>query len=246
VFSNLLNNACKYTQAGGRISLSARRDGDSVVVAVADNGIGIPPEMLPRVFEMFTQVQHASELSQGGLGIGLTLVRRLVEMHGGAIWAHSAGVGRGSEFAVRLPVLVGAAQVVSLPPAQPREADAPRRRILVVDDNQDAARLLSTLLNLSGHTTHMEHDGLAAVSAAESFRPELILLDLGLPKLSGHDAARRIRQQPWGQAMILVALTGWGQEEDRRKSSEAGFDHHLVKPVDHAQLNRLIAAMPQR
>jgi PAS domain S-box-containing protein len=244
VFSNLLNNACKYTEPGGKISLTVRRDADEVVVAVADTGIGIPPAMLPRVFEMFTQIDHGAERSQGGLGIGLTLVRRLVEMHGGKIEAHSSGAGQGSEFVVRLPMLHDQTDHVLSPPVLTTvERRSPGRRILVVDDNRDAAKMLAMLLNLGGHTTHLEHDGLSAVSAAETFRPDLVLLDLGLPKLSGHDAARRIREQPWGQQMTLVALTGWGQEEDRRKSSAAGFDHHLVKPVDHAQLNELIATL---
>jgi PAS domain S-box-containing protein len=244
VFSNLLNNACKYTERGGKIRLKVERDGDRVAVSVADNGIGIPPAMLPQVFEMFTQVQYDSERAQGGLGIGLTLVRRLAEMHGGRIEARSDGPGQGSEFVVELPILQTRTVAVPSVTAPVRvEERLPGRRILVVDDNQDAAKMLAMLLNLGGHTTQLAHDGLAAVSAAETFRPDLVLLDLGLPKLSGLDAARQIRQQPWGQSMHLVALTGWGQEEDRRKSSEAGFNHHLVKPVNHAELNELIAGL---
>jgi CheY-like chemotaxis protein len=244
VFSNLLNNACKYTERGGKIRLKVERDGERVAVSVADNGIGIPPAMLPQVFEMFTQVQYDSERAQGGLGIGLTLVRRLAEMHGGRIQARSDGPGQGSEFVVELPILQTRSVAVPSVTAPVRvEERLPGRRILVVDDNQDAAKMLAMLLNLGGHTTQLAHDGLAAVSAAETFRPDLVLLDLGLPKLSGLDAARQIRQQPWGQSMHLVALTGWGQDEDRRKSSEAGFNHHLVKPVNHAELNELIAGL---
>jgi PAS domain S-box-containing protein len=244
VFSNLLNNSCKYTEAGGHIALTVKHEGNDVVVTVADDGIGLPPEMLPRVFEMFTQVQHGSTLSQGGLGIGLTLVRRLVELHDGSIEARSAGPGKGSEFIVRLPVIKAPVPVTPTAVKQ-SDSQSPKLKILVVDDNRDAAKMLSMLLKLSGHTTHLEHDGEAAVAAAESFRPDLVLLDLGLPLLSGHDAARRIRSQPWGQSMTLVALTGWGQDEDRRRSSEAGFNYHLVKPVDHAQLNELIATLHQ-
>jgi len=240
VFSNLLNNACKYTEPGGRIGLAVERQGSDVVVSVKDTGVGIAPEMRSRIFEMFAQVEGSLERAQGGLGIGLTLVKRLVEMHGGSVDVTSDGLGRGSEFVVRLPILIekpGAQQ-----PSQPTgELPAPAHRILVVDDNRDSAASLALLLNLTGCETHTAYDGLEALAAAEKFRPAVVLLDIGLPKLNGHEAARRIREQPWGKDMVLVALTGWGQDEDRRKSRDAGFDGHLVKPVDFAALMKLLA-----
>jgi CheY-like chemotaxis protein len=241
VLSNLLSNACKYTEPGGRISLSAQCEGGDVAISVRDNGIGIAADMLPNVFEMFAQASGGSDRSQGGLGIGLTLVRRLVELHGGTVVARSAGLGLGSEFTVRLPIL-SERPVSQPPPEAPRTEMIPRRRILVVDDNRDAAESLATLLGLTGHETRVAHDGSEAVEAAEAFRPDVVLLDIGLPKMSGHDAARCIRERPWGKGMVLVALTGWGQEHDRRRSQEVGFDHHLVKPVDPAALMRLIAS----
>lgn len=244
VFSNLLNNACKYTEPGGQIRLVARRDNNDVVVSVKDTGVGIAPEMLPRVFEMFTQVDRAAERSQGGLGIGLTLVRRLAEMHGGTVEAHSDGPGRGSEFVVCLPIL--AAEPEPGTAAAPDQAAVTRRRILVVDDNRDAAASLSMLLKISGHETHLAHDGLAAVEAVAALHPDVVLLDIGLPKMDGYAAARRIREQPGGADLLLIALTGWGQEEDRRKSSDAGFDAHLVKPVDHVQLLELLSTTASR
>lgn len=240
VFLNLLNNAAKYTDRGGRISLTAERQGDKVVVRVRDNGIGIPPEMLPRVFDLFAQVDRSMERSEGGLGIGLTLVQRLVEMHGGAVEARSDGSGKGSEFVVRLPVagevtatrlVKGAGAVSSAPPAL---------RILVVDDNRDAANSLGVLLRMMGNEVHTAHDGLEAVGAAAAFQPDVIILDIGLPKLSGYEAARRIREQEGGADVLLVALTGWGQEEDVRRSHEAGFDHHMTKPVEFDVLKELL------
>ncbi len=240
VFSNLLNNAAKYTPRGGHIGLTAEREGSDAVVRVRDDGIGIPADMLARVFEMFTQVDRASDQSQGGLGIGLTLVRRLVDLHDGSIEARSDGPGRGSEFIVRLPL-------VQPPHDPPPKAAGPRAkalhgwRILVVDDNADSADSLGELLRVLGNDVRIARDGLEAVAAAEAFRPELVLLDIGLPKLNGYDVARRIRDQPWGRAVTLVALTGWGQDEDRRRSQQAGFDLHLVKPVELAALEKLLA-----
>jgi CheY-like chemotaxis protein/anti-sigma regulatory factor (Ser/Thr protein kinase) len=237
VFSNLLNNACKYTESGGQISLTAERHGDDVVVTVADTGVGIPAEMLPKIFDLFTQVDRSLERSQGGLGIGLTLVKRLVEMHGGSVQAQSQGSGKGSKFIVRLPTVVeqrridGPAHVESKPAG---------RKVLVVDDNRDSAITLAMLLKLQGHETETVFDGVAAVEAAARFSPDVILLDIGLPKLNGYEAARQIRQLPRGRDVLLVALTGWGQEDDRRKSHEAGFDHHLVKPIEHAALSKLL------
>jgi PAS domain S-box-containing protein len=239
VFSNLLNNAAKYTGQGGRISLAAELCGGEVVVRVRDNGLGIPSEALTRIFEMFSQVDRNMERAQGGLGIGLTLVRRLVEMHGGMVGVHSEGPGRGSEFVVRLPIL----QTDEPTPVSPHEnlAATGKRRILIVDDNRDAATSLGMMLRLMGNETHTANDGLAAIEAAESFRPDLILLDIGLPKMNGYDACRVIRQQPWSNGMIIVALTGWGQEGDRLRSAQAGFDHHLVKPVELDTLAKLLA-----
>ncbi|MGH7725634.1 MAG: hybrid sensor histidine kinase/response regulator [Candidatus Eiseniibacteriota bacterium] len=243
VFTNLLNNACKYTEPEGRLSLSATRRGMEVVVSVKDNGIGIPKEKLAGVFDMFTQVDQTFERTQGGLGVGLSLVRRLVEMHDGTVSATSEGSGRGSEFVVRLPLEIPALPAAEAPRVLVEKRAAPRR-ILVVDDNQDSAASLALLLSVTGEETLMAHDGMAAVEAAEQFRPGVVLLDLGLPRLNGFDAARSIREQPWGKDMILIALTGWGQEEDRRKSQAAGFDAHLVKPVDYDALMKLLASLP--
>ncbi|HUE70436.1 MAG TPA: ATP-binding protein [Pirellulaceae bacterium] len=245
VFVNLLNNAAKYTNRGGHIWLTAERQGSDAVVSVRDNGIGIPGDMLSRIFDMFTQVNQSREQSQGGLGIGLTLVRRLVEMHDGSIEARSNGPDAGSEFVVRLPAYIQ-------PPQKPLPRnDGPRAsalsgcRILVVDDNEDSADIMGMLLRLKGNDIRIAHDGLAALEAAETFHPEFVLLDIGLPKLNGYEVARRVRQQPWGRDVILVALTGWGQDEDRVRSLEAGFNFHMVKPVALAALEELLAGYVQ-
>jgi PAS domain S-box-containing protein len=242
VFGNLLNNACKYTEPGGRIWVTAVREDDEVVVTVKDTGLGIPSDKLAAIFDMFTQVERTLERSQGGLGLGLTLVKWLVEMHGGSVTAHSAGLGHGSSFVVRLPVVVEETAVLA-----PTAARAPEpgggHRVLVVDDNVDAAVSLAMLLHIAGNETLTVHDGLEALAAAESFRPDLVLLDIGLPKLNGYDVCRRLREQPRGKGMTLVALTGWGLEEDRRLSKEAGFDHHMVKPVDFDALIGLLAEL---
>ncbi len=242
VISNLLNNAAKYTHRGGRIRLAVRRENGMAVVVVADDGIGIPPAMLGRVFEMFTQVDRALEKTTGGLGIGLSLVKGLVEMHGGTIEARSEGEGRGSEFIVRLPEALSAGQAI-----EQTSAEAPvgstRRRILVTDDNVDSAESLGQLLQLLGNDVTTAYDGSQAVEVAESLRPDVILLDIGMPKLNGFEACRRIRERPWGKDAILVAMTGWGQDEDKRRSQEAGFDHHLVKPVDPVALEKLLATV---
>jgi PAS domain S-box-containing protein len=244
VFANLLNNAAKYTEPGGRIGLTAERQGGDVVVSVKDDGMGIAPEMLPRVFQIFAQANRALVRSQGGLGIGLSLVKGMVELHGGGVEARSEGLGRGSEFRVRLPA---AAQTPA--PERPRgEAGEPgpaaRRRILVVDDNRDSADSLAMLLKFMGHEVGTAYDGEQAVEAAGALRPDVALLDIGMPRLDGYAACRRIREQPWGRPMFLIALTGWGQEEDRRRTEAAGFDHHMLKPVDPAELLKLLASLP--
>jgi PAS domain S-box-containing protein len=243
VFANLLNNAAKYTDPGGRLWLTVGREGPDAVVRVRDTGVGIPADMLTRVFEMFTQVDRSLERAQGGLGIGLSLVKGLVEKHGGSVAAHSDGPGRGSEFVVRLPAAVRAPAEGRAAPPHPGDG-AGGRRILVVDDNRDAAASLATLLGVMGNQTRTGHDGLQALEVGEAFRPEVIFLDIGMPRLNGYEAARRIRQSAWGAGVVLVALTGWGQEDDRRRSHEAGFNFHLVKPVEPAALEALLAGLP--
>jgi PAS domain S-box-containing protein len=241
ILLNLLNNAAKYTEQGGRIWLTAEREGEAVVIRVKDTGVGIPAEMLPRVFELFTQAERSLERAQGGLGIGLTLVQRLVQMHGGSVEARSEGPGKGSEFVVRLPAARAGDEGAPGAGEGGQAPAAPRSRILVVDDNRDAADSLAVLLRLMGHEVHTAHDGLEAVGAATVLRPDVVLLDIGLPKLNGYDAARRVRQER-GEGVMLIALTGWGQEEDRRLSREAGFDYHLTKPVELGALQQLLAA----
>jgi PAS domain S-box-containing protein len=243
VLSNLLNNAAKYTAHAGRISLTAEQHGDHVQVSVKDTGIGISAEMLPRVFDMFTQGDRSLERAEGGLGIGLTLVHRLIKMHGGTVEARSDGPGKGSEFIVSLPIAMDVADHLQEGRIEDDEhlRTSVTRRILVVDDNLDSAESLVMLLTLMGNEVHTAHDGLEAVAVAASTRPDVILMDLGLPNLNGYEAARRIREQSGSSDMVLVALTGWGQEDDRRRSKEAGFDHHLTKPVDLDVLQQLLA-----
>ncbi len=237
VLANLLNNAAKYTPPGGRIQLTADIEGPTLIVRVHDTGIGIPTDMLPRVFDMFTQVHRSIEHSQGGLGIGLTLVRRLLEMHGGGVDAQSAGTNQGSTFIVRLPLAerIEAPAAVAAPTAA-RIA----HRILVVDDNEDAAETLSMLLAFEGHTTRLAHDGESALAVAAEFRPDTVFLDIGMPGMNGYEAARHLRDAH-GASMRIIALTGWGAEEDRRLAHEAGFDHHLVKPLDPTMLAAALA-----
>ena len=243
VLLNLLNNAAKYTDPGGRIGLTAGLEDGQVVVRVTDTGIGIPADVLPHVFELFVQADRSLERVQGGLGIGLTLVQRLIEMHGGTVEAHSDGPGRGSELVVRLPLASRSVAPGRGRPAGGEKAQESRGlRILVVDDNRDAADSVAMLLRLKGHEVRTAHDGLEAVDTAAAFQPDVVLLDIGLPKLNGYDAARRMREQQGGRDTMLVALTGWGQDEDRRRSKEAGFDHHLTKPVDLAALQELLDA----
>jgi PAS domain S-box-containing protein len=244
VFNNLLNNSCKYSEPHGRIWLKAELEGSDVLVSVKDTGFGIPREMLPKIFEMFTQLDRSLERSQGGLGIGLTLAQRLVEMHEGSVDALSDGLGFGSEFIVRLPILIETSTSSNSADRPGNGALSPTtRRILVVDDNRDSALSLAMLLKLGGNETLTAFDGRDAVDSAATFRPEVILLDIGLPKLNGYEAAREIREQAWGKSMILIALTGWGQESDREKSKEAGFNSHLVKPVDRSVLMNLLAEL---
>jgi CheY-like chemotaxis protein len=243
VIGNLLNNACKFTDRGGHIQLTVERAGDQAVIRVRDDGVGIVGNQLPRLFEMFAQADTSLERSRDGLGIGLTLAKTLVELHGGTVEAASEGLGLGSEFTVRLPVLVDAPQPLSRATRETPAASV-GRRILIVDDNEDSAESLAMLLSITGNETHMAHDGIAAIEAIEKHRPEVVLLDIGLPKLNGHDVCRRVRQESWGKDIVLIALTGWGQDEDRRKSREAGFDGHLVKPVDYDALLTLLESMP--
>lgn len=237
--ANLLSNAAKYTERGGRVWLTVELQGSDVVVTVKDNGVGISPAMLPRIFDMFTQADRSFERSQGGLGIGLSLTKQLIELHGGSIEARSAGQGKGSEFLVRFPMVT---------PAPSKPIDPPKSiqrtfqwRIVVADDNVDAAASLATLLTLMGNEVRTASDGLQALDVAAALRPHLIVLDIGMPKMDGYEACRRIREQPWGRKVLLVALTGWGQDEDRRRSHEAGFDHHLVKPVAPVEIEKLLA-----
>jgi PAS domain S-box-containing protein len=239
VFANLLNNAAKYTPRGGRIALTTERSGGTAVIRVRDSGVGIPAAMLDRIFEMFTQVDKSLEKTHGGLGIGLTLVKRLVEMHGGIVEASSSGPGSGSEFIVTLPVHVRAAAAAEVDAGTAAALAPAARRILVADDNFDAADCLAEMLRLKGHEVRTAHDGVDAVASAESFQPHIVLMDLGMPRLNGYDAAARIRQR-LGDAVVLIAVTGWGNEDDRRRSRQAGFGHHLIKPIDPDALDGLL------
>ena len=250
-FMNLLNNAAKYMDRGGRIEVAARRAQGEVVVTVSDRGIGIAPDRLDAVFEMFSQVENALSRSRGGLGVGLSLTQRLVELHGGKVNASSEGPGRGSRFDVKLPLAAGSG-AVSEPLCERGESgaahDAPggELRILIADDNQDAAGTLAILLEMMGHQVRQVNDGAAAVAAAAEFDPEVVLLDIGMPKLNGYEACRAIRQLPGGKAATVVAITGWGQPGDLRASQDAGFDQHLVKPFDPALLTDLLALVAAR
>jgi CheY-like chemotaxis protein len=243
VVANLLNNAAKYTEKGGHIGLSAEREGEEPVVRVRDTGLGIAPEKLADIFGLFTQLDRSLDRSQGGLGIGLSLARRLVEMHGGTIHASSAGPGQGSEFVVCLPALVQTKEVrESSGPSAPASAAPPPRRILIADDNEDFAEMTARLLRRKGgHEVQVVYDGPAALEAAQTFQPEVALLDIGLPGMDGYRLARQLRQQPGLEGVLLVALTGYGQEEDRRRALAFGFDEHLTKPVRFDTLQRLLA-----
>jgi PAS domain S-box-containing protein len=244
VFSNLLANAVKYTEPGGRIELSSRREGSSAVIRVRDTGIGIPPEALERIFEMFAQVRTdgaSAGRGEAGLGIGLALVRRLVEMHAGTVEARSQGLGHGAELIVRLPLApkAAAAGADAAAPPEPGRQQA-SHRVLVVDDHRDAAASLDALLRILGHEVRVAHDGVEAVEAARSFQPDIIFMDIGMPRMNGLEAARRIRELPLATRPAIIALTGWGQDADRERSARAGIDEHLVKPIELAALHRVL------
>ena len=241
VFLNLVDNAAKYSEPCQCIRLSVRLDGGEVEVSVQDHGIGIPVAKLPHIFEAFMQVDTSWQRTQGGMGIGLSLVKEFVELHGGRVEVRSMGLGQGSEFLVRLPVAAGDVSESAVAAENPR---GPSRRVLVVDDNRDAAASLAMILKFMGHEVRTANDGEAAVAVAAEYRPSLVLMDLGMPKVDGYEAARRMRAQPGGTQLFLVALTGWGAEEDRRRTQDGGFDSHLVKPVDMDTLRRLLAEMP--
>jgi len=247
VFTNLLNNSAKYTPPGGRLSLNAHLEGSDVVVRVKDNGVGIPPESLHQLFQMFYRALDLRTQAQGGLGVGLTLVARLVELHGGTVEAHSAGINQGSELVVRLPVLSEPVELgQSQQPASSAETEtATDRRILVADDNLDSAESLALLLSLKGYEVRTASDGVEAVETAAVFLPDIVFLDIGMPNLNGYEAARMIREQPGGKHILLIALTGWGKEEDRRRCKAAGFDVHLTKPMNYEALLQLLAASPE-
>src|SRR6185437_8756477 len=243
ILGNLLHNATKYTPAGGHIAVVAGATVEEVIVRIKDDGVGIAPESLQAVFDLFTQVEAPGTRSAGGLGIGLSLARDLVKLHGGVIEAHSAGLGLGSEFVVRLPRAAEA-------PALTESVAAPQKivalgaagvRVLIVDDNVDAATSLSYVLALAGYQTSVAHDGKRALDLAETLRPSVVLLDIGLPSMSGHEVAKQLRAVPWGKELRLIAVTGWGHESDRVKSLEAGFDAHLTKPIDPELLLQHIA-----
>jgi signal transduction histidine kinase/ActR/RegA family two-component response regulator len=243
IIGNILHNAAKFTEPGGRISLGVRREGSSVAISVTDTGVGIPIDQVPKIFELFTQVHAKSGNYSGGLGIGLALVRRLVEMHGGTVAARSEGPGRGTEMTVRLPLLATQAALALREAPQSAAVMVDRRRILVADDNTDAVESLALLLHLAGHDVRVAHDGVETLAVGNQFEPEIVLLDLGMPKMDGYETARRLRQESWGQHAMLVALTGWGQQRDRERTAEAGFDVHLVKPISDVELFQAIGAM---
>ncbi len=242
VFSNLLNNAAKYTSPEGHIELTVTSSDRELQVSVKDNGMGIPASMLPKVFELFTQVDRTLERSQGGLGIGLTLVQRLVELHGGTVTATSEGYGKGSEFIVRLP-FVSNQSALDNENGSDAYGKLERRKILVVDDNVDSAKSLALLLGIMGNEVEVVHDGFDAVASAGRFKPDVILMDIGMPRMNGYEACVAIRKLPGGAKPVIIACTGWGQEEDRQRSRDAGFNFHLVKPVDPTSLEKLLASL---
>jgi CheY-like chemotaxis protein len=240
--ANLLTNAAKYSPPESRIELTVERDGESSVIRVRDEGIGIPAELLPEIFDLFVQADSSLARSEGGLGVGLTLVQRLVQMHGGSVTAASEGLGKGSEFTIRLPLVTQELQREETPSYQRAHVtDALRKRVLVVDDNVDAADSIAMILRLSGYDVQCTHDGLTAVQAAKSYHPHVVVLDIGLPGISGYEVARQLRLDPEFVTTPVVAVTGYGQDVDRRRSESAGIDYHLTKPVDPATLQQLLA-----
>jgi PAS domain S-box-containing protein len=243
ILANLLNNAAKYTEPGGQISLTVEQEGSVAVIQVKDTGIGVRADMLNRIFDLFVQTDRTLDRAQGGLGIGLTLVRKLVEMHGGSVEARSEGIGKGSEFVVHLPVVPEVKQLEPEALPEVRRRDVPHLRVLVVDDNVDTAESLAMLLKLYGHEVWPAHTGPKALEAAQAEQPDVILLDIGLPGMDGYEVARRLREQKGLEGATLIAMTGYGEEADRRRSAEAGFDHHLVKPVDPASLQALLGTL---
>lgn len=246
VFLNLLSNAAKYTRDGGRIAVTAERQGSEAVVTVEDSGIGIPSHLLNEIFEIFTQLDRSQVPMQAGLGIGLMLVKKLVEMHSGEVTVHSDGADRGSKFTVRLPSSMAAAPVAPLQAAILESASlVGGLRILIADDDKDTAKMLSLILTTFGNQVRRAHDGQEAIETAAAFAPDVMLMDIGMPKLDGCEVARQIRGQEWGRKMVLVALTGWGQEEDKQRSAAAGFDQHLLKPIGIAELQNLLASIPR-
>jgi PAS domain S-box-containing protein len=245
VFANLLNNAAKYTDSGGEIWLGTALENGRAVVRVRDNGIGIASELLPQVFELFIQAERTLERSRGGLGVGLSLVKRLVQLHGGTVEARSTP-GAGSEFTVSLPSIPApATRAAPRDAARPNGAVARQLRVLVVDDNIDAAQSLGMVLQAGGHAVHLSHDGIAALEAAEAHKPDLVFLDIGLPRLNGYEVAKRLRAAPLLKSAMIVAMTGYGQPEDLRRSNQAGFDHHLVKPADPGRVEELLRERAQ-
>jgi PAS domain S-box-containing protein len=244
VVVNLITNAAKYTDQGGHIWLTLQQEGEEAVLRVRDTGVGIAPEVLPRIFDLFTQAERSLDRSQGGLGIGLALVQRLVEMHGGTVTASSV-LGQGSEFIVRLPVVSPPEPQKSLPPIEKAKPTVPSLRVLVVDDNVDTVTTLAMLVQESGHDVRTAFDGSAVLEAALDYRPNVVLLDIGLPGLNGFEVAKQLRQQPTLKNVVLVAMTGYGQESDRKRSKEAGFDHHLVKPGDFGKVLQILATIAE-
>jgi len=242
IIGNILHNSAKFMEPGGRIVLSVSREDSYAVISVRDFGMGIPPDLVAKIFDLFSQVHHKSESAHGGLGIGLALVRRLVEMHGGVVTASSEGIGKGTELTVRLPVIGVQSTILALPNSDTkRPPQVSPRRILVADDNSDAAEALALQLRLAGHDVRSANDGLEALEVAETFAPQVVLLDLGMPRMDGYETAREIRRKWWGKSATLVALTGWGGQQDRQRTSDAGFDAHLVKPVTEFDLFQAIA-----
>jgi len=239
VVVNLLNNAAKYTDDGGQIWLSTQQEGGEVLLLVRDNGAGITPELLPHIFDLFTQANRTLDRSQGGLGIGLSLVQKLVELHGGTVEAHSVGLGQGSEFIVRLPALSPAGEPI--PRVETAKQPAQTSRVLVVDDNMDSADMLVMLLQMFGHEAKAAYSGQSALETAVEYQPDVVLLDIGLPDMNGYEVARHLRQQPQTKDVRLIAMTGYGQDSDRQRSQAAGCEHHLVKPVDPQKLEDLLA-----